>query len=151
MKHIPAILIFLALASCSDNKTTKTSTPTSETRSQTDSSINCYRYASANDTISLELIKEGKSVSGILIYKLHEKDKNEGTIHGTLQGDILIADYTFRSEGAQSVRQVAFKRSGNYFIEGYGDITETNGKVSFKNIDALQYNDRFKLSEVDCE
>src|SRR5215204_2296817 len=67
--------------------------------------INCYKYASETDTIELKLIHLGQSITGTLVYKLREKDRNMGTIQGRMQGDILVADYTFQSEGVSSVRQ----------------------------------------------
>ncbi|MBK6634882.1 MAG: hypothetical protein IPH68_02200 [Chitinophagaceae bacterium] len=59
-----------------------------------------------------------------------------------MSGNILVADYTFMSEGIQSIRQVAFKMEGNSFVEGYGD---------FKNIDSLDFNTSVKLAEVLCQ
>jgi hypothetical protein len=53
-----------------------------------------------------------------------------------------VADYTFMSEGIQSTRQVAFKKDGNSFIEGYGD---------FKNVDSLNFNTSMKLVEIACQ
>jgi hypothetical protein len=44
-------------------------------------------------------IDKDLSVVGNLCYRFFEKDKNDGTVIGKLQGDTLIADYTFMSEG----------------------------------------------------
>ena len=105
-------------------------------------SLNCYRYATETDTIILKVIHVGNSITGTLVYSLKEKDKNKGTIQGNMRGDLLVADYTFMSEGIQSTRQVAFKKEGNSFVEGYGD---------FKNLDSLNFNTSMKLVEVECQ
>ena len=89
-------------------------------------------------------------ISGNLLYSLYEKDRNQGTLTGTLKGDLLVADYTFLSEGVTSVRQVAFKRKGNGWVEGYGDVITRNDTVSFQNIDSLRFNNSFELGKVAC-
>jgi len=113
--------------------------------------IACYQYATATDTITLKMVNMGGTIGGALIYKLKEKDMNAGTIHGTLRGDILVADYTFKSEGTQSTRQVAFKKTGDVFIEGYGETTNVNGVEQFKNVDSIVYSSSMKLQEIPCK
>ncbi len=49
-----------------------------------------------------------------------------------MTGELLIADYSYNSEGIQSVRQIAFKKTGKTFIEGYGETETKNGKTIFK-------------------
>ena len=68
-----------------------------------------------------------------------------------MKGDILVADYTFMSEGVQSVRQVAFRQQGNSFIEGYGEIVTDNKRSLFKNINGLNFKNSIKLVENPCE
>lgn len=143
-------MILFSLLSCGDENN-KTSKPDTETTSGNVEPIACYQYASAKDTIRLKLIYVGSSITGTLVYKLHEKDQNMGTIQGFVKGNILLADYTFMSEGVQSVRQVVFKKEGDQMIEGYGDVTETNGKTVFRNTDLLQFNEKFSLGEIQCK
>ena len=112
--------------------------------------LKCYSYINNKDTVLLKTKYTGDSVTGTVVYNFFEKDKNTGTIQGQINDDLLIADYTFISEGMSSVRQVAFKKSGNNFIEGYGDIEDINGKIVFKNIDSLNFNHSMVLKEVDC-
>ncbi|MET0758780.1 MAG: hypothetical protein ABWZ56_00045 [Flavobacterium sp.] len=112
----------------------------------------CYQGILKKDTISMTLNLNGNQVSsGKLSYKFFEKDSNEGTLSGELKGDTLIADYTFMSEGTTSVRQVAFLKKGNTYIEGYGDIIDDNGKVRFKNTKQLNFDSKTILSKVDCQ
>jgi len=113
--------------------------------------LNCYSYTNNKDTAMLNTVLTNGQLTGTLIYNLFEKDKNIGTIQGVMKGDLLIADYTFNSEGVQSVRQVAFKKSGNTFIEGYGMTETKNEKTIFVNTDSLIFNNSIVFTEVDCE
>jgi hypothetical protein len=140
------------LLSCNttEKKSGEPTVKTEEPKKQP-SPVNCYQYASAIGTISLKLIHIGEAITGTLEYNLKEKDRNKGTVQGSMKGNLFVADYTFQSEGMQSERQVAFKLDGNSFVEGYGDIEMQNGKARFKNIDALQFNNAMKLIEADCQ
>lgn len=113
----------------------------------------CYRGTIKKDTILMNLTIKGNEVTkGKLSYKFYEKDKNEGTIVGELKGDTLIVDYTFMSEGISSVRQVAFLKKGNTYVEGYGDVVDDNkGKVTFKDTKQLKFDEKTVLSKVDCK
>ena len=142
MKVIIFLIVASLLASCNSQKKDPNKESSQQADSKKISPINCYKYATATDTIMLKVIHIGNSITGILVYSLKEKDKNTGTIQGDMSGDILLADYTFMSEGIQSTRQVAFKKDGNSFVEGYGD---------FKNLDSLNFNSSMKLVEVACQ
>lgn len=135
------------MSSCNDQPTKTVSTvPVTKV-----GAINCYRYVNNKDTVTLRTIVADELISGTLVYNFYEKDKNSGTIRGSMKDDLLIADYSFMSEGISSVRQVAFKKIDGTFIEGYGEPQESNGKITFKNIDSLNFNNSVLLSEVDCE
>lgn len=112
-KHFIFLLsgLLYALFSCQPSK--NESAQTADTETDSSASVVCYQYAANKDTIRLHVNRTGEKVSGTLLYSLYEKDRNQGTIAGTLKGDLLLADYTFQSEGMTSVRQVAFKRKGN--------------------------------------
>ena len=113
----------------------------------------CYRAILQKDTVSLTLnIKNGQLSSGNLSYNFYEKDKNVGTLVGELKGDTLYADYTFMSEGISSVREVAFLKKDDSYVEGFGDvIDDNNGKVTFKDKKQLQFDGNVVLSKVDCK
>jgi len=146
------LIICFVIAACTNNQRNDAANLVSpQEQAKKNSPTNCYHYANTNDTIILKLIHVGESITGTLVYKLHEKDKNAGTIQGSMRGDVLIADYTFMSEGTWSVRQVAFKKQDHFFIEGYGDISTNNDRVLLKNPDSLQYDDAMKLAEIDCQ
>ena len=113
----------------------------------------CYRAILKKDTVSLTLnVKNGQLSSGNLSYNFFEKDKNAGTLVGELKGDTLYADYTFMSEGISSVREVAFLKKDDSYVEGVGDvIDDNNGKVTFKDKKQLQFDGNVLLSKVDCK
>lgn len=151
MKATHIIILLSLLTSCNSPKENTEKPNLQQSDIKAPSAINCYKYASAADTITLKVVHAGKSITGTLVYNLKGKDKNTGTIQGTMKNNILIADYTFMSEGVQSIRQVAFKLEGNTFVEGFGDIISQNEKVYFKTLDSLKFNSSIKLAETECQ
>lgn len=151
MKIFNILILAILLASCN--------TPVKEAEKSTSAIVgkkntagtNCYLYASLTDTVSLNMTHLGDSVTGTLIYNFKEKDKNTGTINGRMNGNILIAEYTFLSEGIQSCRQVAFKLQGNNLVEGYGESYSQKDKVLFRNTDSLSFMGSMKLTEIACQ
>lgn len=121
-----------------------------ETPSKAAQTTNCYRAVVNQDTITMRLTTADSLVTGDLAYHFHEKDRNEGTIQGRLTGDLLIADYSFQSEGVVSIRQVAFRKKEGGFVEGYGDTEERDGRMSFKNVQSLDFSHGPMLKEVPC-
>ncbi|MFY0483550.1 hypothetical protein ACI6PS_13210 [Flavobacterium sp. PLA-1-15] len=112
----------------------------------------CYSAIIKNDTISLSItVKDSSLEQGELHYHFFEKDKNHGTLAGTFKGDTLFADYTFMSEGKESVREVVFLKKGNIFIEGYGDVEEKDNKTVFKDKKKLFFDSKIVLSKTDCK
>ena len=63
----------------------------------------CYQLLKGKDIISANLIIDGQNVSGSLGYNFYEKDKNTGSILGTINGITLMADYIFQSERQKSI------------------------------------------------
>jgi hypothetical protein len=111
----------------------------------------CYTYIKNKDTATLTMISSGPITTGELKYNLYEKDKNTGIFEGELRGDTLIAEYTFNSEGTESVRQVAFLKKGNQLIEGFGDVEEKNSKMMFKDTSKLTFGQSIVFNKVDCQ
>lgn len=112
----------------------------------------CYRGILNKDTVTMSLQLKGSEVtSGKLHYKFFEKDNNEGELVGLIKGDTLFATYTFTSEGASTVREVAFLKKGNTYTEGYGEIhDDQNGNVSFKDVRQLKFDSKLILSKIMC-
>jgi hypothetical protein len=144
---------------CNNSNTTTTSTDSTSTAPseivQTDTAAaietpSCYAHQTSNNIVLLKLNMVRPSVTGRLTYDIMGKDKNEGTISGTMRGDTLYADYTFMSEGKRSVRQVAFLRQGDAFIEGYADIEQRGDTMLFSKTDTLNFNGTMILKQIPC-
>ena len=111
----------------------------------------CYSYITKNDSAFLKLEISGNKISGDLHYSLYEKDNNKGTINGTLKDSLIIAYYTFQSEGMTSVRQVVFEINDSSLIEGFGDIEVRGDTAKFKNISQLQFQDQRPFIRSNCK
>jgi hypothetical protein len=112
---------------------------------------NCFQYINNRDTVTLNTVNDNGTISGFLSYSYFEKDKSSGPISGKMEGDLLVADYMFESEGTKSVRQVAFKKEGDSFLEGYGDLEERDGKTYLRNTDSLDFSHSNPLKKVKCK
>ncbi len=111
----------------------------------------CFGSALKQDTIMLNAKTNGDSVAGSLTYNLFEKDRNSGTISGKLSGDTLLADYSFMSEGRESVRQVVFLKKDTLLLEGYGNMKELDGKFVFENLKEVKFGDGIVLQKTACQ
>ncbi|MEP6464918.1 MAG: hypothetical protein ABJB05_01375 [Parafilimonas sp.] len=147
LKSLFIYCLFISIVAC-NNQTQQTKENIEPQKSNT---TNCYRSIKNNDTISLTTKDSAGIITGTLVYALLEKDKNTGTIQGNIKDSLLVADYTFMSEGTTSVRQVAFKKTADGFVEGYGDMEDEDGKMIFKNTDSLMFNNTSLLTNIDCE
>ena len=143
MKKILYCFGAFALLSACTKKTEKTQTNDTVTSTVTDTNqtdfSGMYHYEQNGTTVTLQLTVDGNKASGNLMYALKEKDRNSGTFVGEIKDGILLADYTFSSEGVLSERQVAFKLTDTSAIEGYGEVEEINGKMVFKDAANLEY------------
>ncbi|MCD0468988.1 hypothetical protein [Flavobacterium sp. JAS] len=156
MKKVLAmtVIILVVLVSCKKTEPVPeiAPDPPKEAENAEPSGDQCFAFANDSSTIELSFnVNSHQEVNGKLSYKLYGKDKNEGTLIGNIKGDTLIADYTFMSEGISSVREVAFLQKDGTYIEGYGDITEANGKVTFKDKKKLKFEPKMILTKVDCK
>jgi len=133
------------LAACQEQSTQVAQEPTAAPTGP-----QCYAYRTETDTVRLTLQTTQPTVTGQLAYRYFEKDRNTGTISGTMHGDTLLADYTFQSEGTTSVREVAFLRRDIGFVEGYGPVAEVQGKTIFKLPRTLRFDAKYTLLPVPC-
>ena len=86
-----------------------------------------------------------------MIYDYYQKDKSQGTIKGEIKSDTLFANYKFMSEGIESVREVVFLKTLNGWVEGYGEIDDKDGKVTFKNRNKITFDNNALLKQTDCQ
>lgn len=110
----------------------------------------CYKMVLKRDTATLSLHLQDTAVMGNLNYRWAEKDNNTGTIKGYVQDSLLIADYTFESEGLTSVREVVFKLKGDTLIQGFGELGEQNGKMILTQKNKLQFDTGQPFIKVAC-
>jgi hypothetical protein len=111
----------------------------------------CYQSVKGRDTITLSLAMNANNANGELVYKLDGKDKNEGTFSGTFIGDTLYAEYSFSSEGVQSVRETVFLRQNDILIQGFGEMIENGNKQSFKDPKKVNFDQSLVLAKTDCK
>ncbi|RYF89093.1 MAG: hypothetical protein EOO03_06840 [Chitinophagaceae bacterium] len=110
----------------------------------------CYGSKQGNSIVELSLRMNDGLVVGNLNYLPEAKDKNTGSINGKMRGDTLMADYTFMSEGVQSVREVIFLKTADGFKEGYGPVKDQNGKMVFEDLKAIDFSKSVPLQKIDC-
>jgi hypothetical protein len=110
----------------------------------------CYSMIAGQDTATMRLNVVDSLITGDLSYRLMAKDRNDGSIKGVIRDSMIIANYTFRSEGMLSVRQVAFKLSGTALVEGYGELDATRDTVRFKDVKALNFQYDRPFIKVNC-
>ncbi len=112
----------------------------------------CYSGNVGKDTVFLSIHPDGDFYRGELVYQFFEKDHNKGSVEGELLGDtLLLLEYTFMSEGTESMRQVAFLLKGDKMSEGYGEMEEVEGNMKFKKMNNLSFGEGFVLYETDCQ
>lgn len=143
------------LAACNGNSSTKQaadSTITAETAvAAAAESRTCYVRYENQDSTYLDLHIKGDQVSGLLNIIPREKDRNTGTVSGLVKGDTILLDYTFQSEGMQSVRQVAYLQKDGKLIEGFAEVQEQDGRASFKSLGDLKFDGSVVLEQSACK
>jgi hypothetical protein len=110
----------------------------------------CYRMIANADTVIMRLNVIDSLVSGELSYRLAGKDRNDGSLKGVVRDSLIIADYTFRSEGTMSVRQVAFRMAGTLLVEGHGELDTKGDTMRFKDVRNLKFQYDRPMSKVPC-
>lgn len=153
LRNIPIAVFALLLSQSCDTPETQTEKSISSDTPEhvrEEKEVVCYSYEGAKDTIHLWMTQEGEVLRGELEYDLFEKDRNQGSISGKRINDLIIADYTFSSEGMESVREVAFKITDAGLVEGYGEVEERGNKMSFKDPKNLRFDDARVLVPVQC-
>lgn len=151
---ISNIILIAILASCMKNKKDEVVVPPLEVKAPLETAhLECYQAVIERDTITLSVdVNSVNEFKGELDYSYYQKDKNFGTLLGNVKGDTIFADYTFQSEGKTSVRELAFlKKDANTYIEGYGDIVQTNDKVSFKDKSKIKFDSNLVYNRIDCK
>lgn len=106
-----------------------------------------YLFEDGKNIITFVIEENRNEIKGFLTYELAEKDKNSGKFTGKFEDGILIGKYTFKSEGKESTREVAFKVDGDKLIEGYGELNEDG--TAFKDVSNLNFTSKMPLTKID--
>jgi hypothetical protein len=121
-------------------------------RTEGDSIVGCYVSRTGRDVYTLNIAEQkGEEVYGKLSFKNFEKDSSSGTFDGVYKDGVLLGEYAFQSEGTDSVMEVAFQRSGQDFVRGYGEVNSEGNK--FIDPSALNYDASSSLNvfkKEDC-
>jgi len=110
----------------------------------------CYVARLGKDVYTLQVASQNDTaINGSLRFKNFEKDSSSGTLNGTYVDGIIRGTYAFQSEGMNSEIEVAFKKIGDGFMRGFGEMSTSSNK--FVNVDAIQYDDNYIFMKADCE
>lgn len=110
----------------------------------------CYKMVFNLDTATMRLNVVDSFVTGDLSYHLYAKDHNDGSIKGVIRDSLIVADYTFRSEGMLSVRQVAFRLQGTALVEGFGELNTKSDTFRFKDVNNLTFQFDRPFVKIPC-
>ena len=113
----------------------------------------CYVAKLSKDAYTLDIESADKGmVSGLLAFNNFEKDSSSGTLNGTFMNGILLGNYSFDSEGMHSYRQVIFKKVGDDFIEGFGEVKMVGDKEIFVDPTKITYDLKVKfVKSINCK
>lgn len=145
-------VIVLAISACKNKTEVKNNTvaapKTVTLNPNTSIEKGCYRYSNGGSVVAMEITENENQVAGTLEIAYAEKDASKGTFAGTMNGDKLMATYTFLSEGKVNTREIAYLLKNNQLIEGYAEMDEKG--TNFKDTNAIEYTSTMPLSRVDC-
>jgi hypothetical protein len=138
-KILVAVIALIIIGTIVYAKRNPVSIPSQVSQTPSNPIIGCYIAHLSKDVYSLTIISQhGKNVTGTLDFKNFDKDSSSGTFAGTYKNGILLGEYSFSSEGMNSVTQVIFKKQGFDFVRGYGPL-DANG-THFTDLSAITYN-----------
>ena len=156
-------MLMACIVSCTSPKSNQTNTSTDDVKSEqitgNEDQIEqamlqpCYLATIGKDTAQLEINAVNGIVTGKLNYMFAEKDSNHGEIKGKLSNDTISVDYTFKSEGMISVRELTFIVRNSQIVEGIGEYVyrKSDDKMVFKNSTAIDYTGKsFMFLPVEC-
>jgi len=138
MKLYFAAAALLTMLSCQQSATNASQTETKDSVATTPSTPavaagpQCYVRITGKDTSYLQFETDNEVINGQLEYKIFEKDKNQGAITGTINNNIIEAEYRFMSEGTTSVRPVVFKLENSQVYEAIPSSFDNQGVPVFE-------------------
>lgn len=149
-----ALVLLAVSSSCMNNKKEAEGVPKLQVEAPLETKAKeCYQAIIEKDTITLTIdVNNINQFEGELDYSYYQKDKSFGTLLGNVKGDTIFADYTFQSEGKTSIRELVFlKKDVNTYVEGYGEVIETNGKMALKDKSKIKFDGNIVYKKIDCK
>lgn len=155
-----SLLFFSALAlfACGEKKASNSTSSNTSAVAASVLPLHCYKWESADGSKMLLRITEAASatsIRGSLEIAIAEKDANKGTFSGSLQqnGALLVAEYTFMSEGAQSRRTEVFLRNekGDSYILGTSPIDPATGLPDVRDLSKVEFDPSMSLNVAPCQ
>ncbi len=135
---ILVVLFLSAIVLISINKNNEVTYIPPSPSTEEDSIKGCYVATIDKDVYTLNIQSQnGAQISGTLDFRNFQKDSSHGTFNGTYTDGVLLGDYSFSSEGTDSVMQVIFKKFGEDFVRGYGELDSTGTR--FSNLEGVTY------------
>ncbi len=117
-----------------------------------ESVVGCYTATIGKDVYSMNIQNQtGLAISGTLAYNNFEKDSSRGTLDGIYDGSMLIGDYSFSSEGMDSVAQVVFKKVPEGFVRGFGATQTVGNKEMLVDTTNLSYDNSPTFVKTECK
>ncbi len=113
----------------------------------------CYVANFGQDVYKLNVETQNEAdVYGTLSFQNYQKDSSSGTFTGKYENGVLLGDYSFRSEGMNSVMQVVFKKIDGGFQRGFGPVDEETG-TKFTDLSAVSYDSAYTFVKAEgmCE
>lgn len=148
-KKITFVIIGISLLitpSCTNNQKQENNKIAAKESLQRDN-ITTYLYAQDRDTILLNLINFGDTISGKLDIKRFEKDSRVGVLYDVQhKGDTLFAIYDSMQEGEKSRDEIALIKKGDSYILSHDIFGKENYQYnsdftrgSFKNKKVIKF------------
>lgn len=142
---ITLVVVFIYLGKKDTSTPNEQADGNDDSSMTTDALIGCYVVDYNKDVYTLNIMTHtGDNISGTLVFDNYQKDSSRGTFTGTYKDGLLLADYSFQSEGMDSLMQVAFKKTDDGFVRGYGPV-DAEG-THFTDISKLEFDASAPLS-----
>ncbi|WP_194777827.1 hypothetical protein [Pararhodonellum marinum] len=143
--------VFLLVLIACNSKNGETVESFTEEESTVNEPLTCYHHGDKGNRVLLKFSIADNMVEGEMMYALEGKDINKGTFKGTLNNGIILADYTFMSEGVISERQIAFQRTSDGWLKGFGPVVSQGNKVAFTDAEKIDFRSGLKFVEEPCD
>ncbi len=111
----------------------------------------CYIGNVEKDSVFLTIEDNLGTITGKMRYKNFEKDSSVGDIIGNQNGDTLKLNYTFKSEGITSEREIYFLMKVESLLEGIGEQKVNRHKSSYTDYSKIKYENGLNMKQIDCK